>query len=542
MRQARERNRRHSAGVRLVTTAIIACAAALAGGADDPAPGPRRAGGEDAAALAGREAELLARYRDLERSLLRLADLLAASDPRRAAVLRAAFDRARDGQVGERMERIVALLEEGQLLKAGTSQRQSIEQFQALLDLLEAGTGERKLTDTKREVREFLGRVSKLISRQRDIEGATESGGDTAELSERQRSAADETRDLGEELGGLARRLDDRDAQGRGTGQRPDDEATPPKDDDAGGPGESSEPSAGGDEPTAGERFANEQQPIDGDDDASRMKRTRQRLQAAEGRMRRARERLEETRSREARQEQEKAVEELETARAELEEILRQVREEEVERLLVQLETRIRGMLRAELAIRDGLEKLAAAAAVQTDRERQLEATRLGREQAAVAADAGRTLAVVRDDGSAVAIPQALEQVRDDALQVAARLEKADVGATTTGLVGDVIAGLEEMLSAVEKARQDARADAERGGAAAGEPGEQPLVDSLAELKMLRVLQVRVNTRTKRLAQLIDDGFEQAAEPELRAALERLGARQRAIEQAARDIVAGLPE
>jgi len=542
MRHARERNRRRAAGARFVTTALVACAAALAGGADGPAPGARRAGGEDAAALAGREAELLARYRDLERSLLRLADLLAASDPRRAAVLRAAFDRARDGQVGERMEKIVALLEEGQLLKAGTSQRQSIEQFQALLDLLEAGTGERKLTDTKREVREFLGRVSKLISRQRDIEGATESGGDTDELAGRQRAAADETRDLGEELGGLARRLDDRDAQDRAAGQRPDDEAAPPKDDDAGGPGESSPPSAGGDEPATGERSANEQQPIEGDDDASRAKRTRQRLQAAEGRMRRARERLEETRSREARQEQEKAVEELETARAELEEILRQVREEEVERLLVQLETRIRGMLRAELAIRDGLEKLVASATVQTDRERQLEATRLGREQTTVAADAGRTLSLVRDDGSAVAIPQALEQVRDDALQVAARLEKADAGAATAGLVGDVIAGLEEILAAVEKARQDARADAERGGAAAGEPGEQPLVDSLAELKMLRVLQVRVNARTKRLAQLIDDGVEQAAEPELRAALERLGTRQRAIEQAARDIVAGLPE
>jgi hypothetical protein len=37
--------------------------------------------------LAVREAELLAQYRELERSFLRLADLLDASDPRRGAGL-----------------------------------------------------------------------------------------------------------------------------------------------------------------------------------------------------------------------------------------------------------------------------------------------------------------------------------------------------------------------------------------------------------------------------------------------------------------------
>jgi fructoselysine-6-P-deglycase FrlB-like protein len=58
--------------------------------------------------------------------------------------------------------------------------------------------------------------------------------------------------------------------------------------------------------------------------------------------MRQARDKLDEAKRREARSEQEKAIEELETARAELEEILRQMREEEVERLLVQLGARIR--------------------------------------------------------------------------------------------------------------------------------------------------------------------------------------------------------
>ena len=65
--------------------------------------------------------------------------------------------------------------------------------------------------------------------------------------------------------------------------------------------------------------------------------------------------------------------------------------------------------------------------------------------------------------------------------------------------------------------------------------------DKLAELKMLRSLQMRVNTRTRRFAQVLDD-TDQAAQPEVRAVLDRLAERQRAIERAARDIVSGLVE
>jgi hypothetical protein len=177
-------------------------------------------------------------------------------------------------------------------------------------------------------------------------------------------------------------------------------------------------------------------------------------LQAAEQRMDAARKRLDEARRRDARQEQEKAVEELETARAELEEILRQMREEEVERLLVQLETRIRDMLRAEKGVLAGVEALEANAATGA-RERQLEAARLGREQTTVGNDAAKALAVVRDDGSAVAIPQALEAIRDDAVQAAGRLTRGDVGGTTKSILQDLVTSLEELLATLEKSKRD---------------------------------------------------------------------------------------
>jgi hypothetical protein len=493
--------RRWAVAARSLTIAAALTAESVTSGpavAADPAPG-------DAATLAAREADVLDRYRDLERSFLRLADLLVATDPKRAAVLRSAFDRAREEQVGDRVAAIVTLLEQGQLLKAGTSQQAAIEQFRALVELLESGAGERQAIDTTKEVRAFLGRLSKLIARQRDIEGSTEAGDSDRELSQRQHDAAEEARSLGDDIDGFARRIGDHD------GGEP--------------------PGAGGDEES-----------IEGDDDASRARRTRQRLQAAEKRMRDARGRLDEARRQDASREQQKAVEDLETARAELEEILRQLREEEVERLLVQLEARIRGMLKAERAVLADTEKLASAPGELSGREREIEAARLGREQATITAEVAKAMALVRDDGSAVAIPQALAQVHDDSVQVAARLGRGDTRRETVGLIGEIVAGLEEMLAAVEKARQSQQAEqAGPAGGRAGAAGEQPLVDKLSELKMLRALQMRVNTRTQRIARLLDDA-DAAEAPELRGVLGRLAERQRAIERAARDIVGGATE
>ena len=218
------------------------------------------------------------------------------------------------------------------------------------------------------------------------------------------------------------------------------------------------------------------------------------------------------------------------------------MREEEVERLLVQLETRVRTMLKAEREIVAAAGKLAAAEAM-SRREVELEAARLGREQAAIGVDAGKALVLVRDDGSAVAIPEALEQVRDDATQAAARLGRGDTGETTRGIVQDLVANLEEMLAALEKAQKEQQARQQGGaGGRPAQPGEQPLVDKISELKMIRSLQMRVNTRTKRFAQLLTDGVERPEEPELLRAIERLAERQHTIERAAHDIVTGRTE
>lgn len=492
--------------------------------------------------LAERESDLLRRYSELERSFLRLADLLATTDPRRAAVLRDAFGQAREAEVGDRLARIVSLLEEERLLEAGAGQAGAVAQLRALLALLEAGGVDRNLADTKQDVREFLARIGGLIARQRDIEGSTEAGADDADLAARQRDAADAAARLADDLGQFAARIDESPPAAEGS-PAPQDEGQPQPADDAGrGAGEADGP-PGSEQAEPAVEEGDGSEPIEGDDEASRARRTGQRVAAAEARMRAARQKLDEARRRDARAEQEQAIAELETARAELEEILRQLREEEVERLLVQLETRIRTLLRMERSVQAAADTLAAAAAMSV-RERQLEAARIGREQEAVTAELDRAWTVVRDDGSAVAIPEALAQLQDDSRQAAARFAASDVGEATRAIVGDILAGLEELLAALEKSRRedDAGEQPGPGGGRPPEPGEQPLVDKLAELKMLRSLQMRVNARTERFASLLDAGAEAAAEPALVEALRRLAERQRAIERAARDIVAGRTE
>ncbi|MFM8634380.1 MAG: hypothetical protein ACKOEX_06155 [Planctomycetia bacterium] len=553
----------------------VRLAAAILGGIMAVPSLPAIAAPDASPTLAAREQELLKQFRDLEKSFLRLADVLAASDPRRAALLRGVFEQAREADVGERLDAIVALLEKNQFLKAGTSQSDAIDQMKELLALLESGDSEKSLTNTKEEVRQFISRVAKLIAKQRGLEGSTEFGGDDNPLAARQEALAEETRKLAGDIGGFAKRLEPRGSESGAAGSEGKESDAESGDVPEGGrprngegsdgekEGGSKEGSSGksadggrgaegngqgegsqgeeGDAGTPSEGVGEEAKDA-GDDEASRARRTRDRLQSAEKRMRDAERKLDEANRRDARAEQQKAIEELETARAELEEILRQMREEEVERLLVQLEARIRGMLRAEKAVLAGAEK-ADESSDRSSREAQLEVARLGREQAAVASDASKALAVVRDDGSAVAIPQALEQVRDDAMQAAGRLTRGDVGGTTRGIMQDVVSSLEEMLAALEKAQRDQQDKKQNSsGGRPAEPGEQPLVDKLAELKMIRSLQMRVNTRTGRFAQLLADGAEQAEEHELVEALERLSEGERSIQQATRDIVTGRTE
>ena len=113
-------------------------------------------------------------------------------------------------------------------------------------------------------------------------------------------------------------------------------------------------------------------------------------------------------------------------------------------------------------------------------------------------------------------------------LSIVRRLGKNDVGDFTQSIEKDVIESLEELVAALQseienrkKPGKPAAAPPKKSG---NEENEKQLVEQIAELKMLRSLQLRVNRRTKEIGRRIHG--EQATADDLAMELQRwLGAR-----------------
>jgi hypothetical protein len=297
-----------------------------------------------------------------------------------------------------------------------------------------------------------------------------------------------------------------------------------------------SQPSQGqSGQPSQGER-SDEQPPQAPSDPADR---ATQRLRAAAEQMEQARKKLDEAERKGATERQREALRELEQAKAELERILRQLREEELERTLTQLAARFRKMLESQIQIYEGTVKLNAVPTAKRAHDEEIEAARLSRQELEIVQESDKALLLLREEGSSVAFPEAVEQMRDDMRLVAEWLAAAKVGTITQGVEAEIITALEELIAALEKARKDLEKNRTRPGqqSAPGQPTEPTLVHKLAELKMIRSLQMRINQRTQRFGRMIEG--EQAETADLLEALQQLAERQQKVYKATSDLEQG---
>ncbi len=138
-----------------------------------------------------------------------------------------------------------------------------------------------------------------------------------------------------------------------------------------------------------------------------------------------------------------------------------------------------------------------------------------------------------------MAFPETVSLMRDDMQQVSELLSDVKVGQFTQGLEEDILEALEETIAALDKAIKDLEKKKTPPGQSppAGQPGDPPLVDKLAELKMIRALQMRINRRTERYSKIIEG--DQAETPELLDALVKLAERQQRVFQATSDLSTG---
>ncbi|MCH2114767.1 MAG: hypothetical protein MK171_07660 [Pirellulales bacterium] len=523
--------------------------------------------------LAKAEGRLAQRYDRLELLAGRLAELSRSTQPRRARLLRDLIAMSRERDVSGRFAAIVGDLQSDNLGVAVSSQQDLQGDLMRLLDLLLQEDRSRQLESQRKRISKYLEEIKKLIRLQRGVKARTE-GGDASEST-----AGDQNRVV-QGTGKLHGQIEKNEGLGKSTGDRPvepmgaggdaqppalsgnsqqnspesqspgslpndglpeasERNADPSGSQQSGDPGSPNEQGAGGHPqggaPSQGGLPQGELGPAS--EELSPMERTAQRLKQAQQRMQQAKSRLDQAQRENAMEKQEQALRELEQAKAELERILRQLREEELERTLVLLESRFRKMLDDQIVIYNETKKLALRQGQAPRHEVEIASGRLGRREESIVRDADRALVLLREDGTSVAFPEAVVQTRNDMATVARRLGDVKLEKLTQGLEEDIVESLEEILAALQQALKELREQQAQQQAEGGQPGEKPLVDQLAELRMIRALQSRVNRRTQRYGELL--GERQAVEEGLRKALAELGRRQESIFHATRDLESG---
>ncbi len=558
--------------------------------ANEPAPVESEPGPVAGDELSVEQARLADRFKRLEEVIGRLAELSASTDPRRAKLLREAIAQSREQDINVRYEAIVKLLEDERLSAAATNQQELQKELDGLLALLLKADRDKELTSQRERVRKYLKEVARLIRLQKGIRARTEGGDDLRELGHDQHRVASDTGKLGgdiaetegdkKETSNDAKKNESQKDDEASDAEKNNDESKPADDSKSGDsakrpenykPGEPkagdskpaespdgkpSEPKPGEGKPSDGKSSKPNEQgqpgsPSDGQSDSGESseqqpeqpqdpaERAAERLRDAQQKMEEARKKLEEAERKGAADQQRAALKDLEQAKAELERVLRQLREEELERTLTQLAARFRQMLELQNQVYEGTVRLDQVPEAQRDHDDEIEAARLSRQESQIVIEADKALLLLREEGSSVAFPEAVEQMRGDMRQVAERLGTIKVDAITQGLEQDIIAALEETIATLEKAIKDLEKKKTPPGQRpqAGEPAEPPLVEPLAELKMIRSLQMRINKRTQRYGEMIEG--EQAETSELLDALKDLADRQQRVYQATADLEQG---
>lgn len=485
------------------------------------------------------------KYKHIEDVILRMAELNAQTDPRRAALLKKAFEQSKEELIDVEFERIAELLSKDQLSRALENQSEVNKNLQAILELLLSENRSKRIESEKARLRAYLKRLEGLIKQERDVQARTLADDDAKRLAAEQNKIGEKTGELSKDIKDKEEGVEKKDGEkGKENGKAADQKNNGGKPSNASQKDQKNE--GPNQPPQSNPSQPNEGQPQDPNAQQDQNQPppgqpARQRLDEARKRMQEAEQKLKEAQKDGAAEKEEQAVRELEQAKAELEEILRQLRQEEIARTLAMLEARFKKMLEMQVEVYDGTVRLDQVPEAERTHNQEIESSRLSGRELQIVVEADKALLLLREDGTAVALPEAVEQMRGDMQQVVDRLSQAKVGLITQSIEQDIIAALKEAIEAVKKAQKDQeKKQRQQPPNSGGEPQDPPLVDVLAELKMIRALQIRVNGRTERYSKLIDG--EQAQQADVIDALQKLAERQSRIHRVTHDLQKELKE
>ena len=495
--------------------------------------------------LTDKQRSLAGRYAQLEQIMLRLAETSANANPRRATLLNKALLESRDRLFVQRFETLVHSLEHRQLTDAVNSQTEIEQDLIQLLRLLESENRNERRDEEKEKIKEFLKDIEELLHSERTLRNQTRQQ-ETQNLPTLEKDQQDirirtqalqdrlaehegwspqnknEPNDATESSEQNQSPSEHEQSPSEQSQQQPQQNQSQPEQNQQQSEQEQTQQSQTQPEQSQSQPAQNQQQSEQNQSQQNQPSReqtpSQQTLQRTLERMRQAEQRLRQAEKKGAIEEQEEAIAELQRLKEELEKILRQLREEELMQTLERLEERFKRMLRQEQAIRSQTERLVNDLAGETtsdQRQIKIRADRLGIDQQSVIEDAESALLILREDGTAQAMVESLLQARFDMTEVKNRLTQTPLDTITLHVEDAVIDALQEMLEAVQTAIEEAKQrqeDAEnQRQQQSGEAGEEPLIQLLTELRMIRSMQRRVNERTKRY----DDEIRQIqAKPE----------------------------
>ena len=516
----------------------------------------------DAEALSVKQLALSEKYKQLEAVLLRMAELNAPTNPRRAALLKKVLGESKDRLIALRMNEVSDVLDKSRYTQAIETQEKIENDLDELLKLLESENRDKIRNNEKEKIKEFLKAIDDMILEQKSLRARTNEAEKYEPLSKDQDNLRDKAEKLSDRMDDSKKsdsksknenskngsnKISDKQSE-----QKSDNESENLNDNKSDSDQKSGENNQN-DKPKDGKPQDGEKSDSEKDDKSdAKLSPTQKAMQQAQRRMRQAKEQLDRAEKRGALQDQEEAIAELQRARAELEKILRQLREEELMQTLQFLDARLQKMLQLEKAVKSQTERLDKQQTEANEKpeseadtfRRQLPilAGRLGADQMVIVGEADGALVLLMEDGTARAMYESLEQCRFDMVEVSERLNRTDISGDTQTVENTIIESLQEMIEAVQLAKKESqeRKNNENDGDQSPQDGseqDQRLISILSELRMVRTMQKRVNERTTRYENMLNEGKSDLAV--LQKGVEELTRQQNRIQSILRDISLG---
>ena len=556
------------------------------------APGATPVAGESV----GTQARLQREFLEFKLALKLLEQRLEKSgkpeDKLRAASITSALKMIEEKSTDAKFENILQDLRKQELFKSTDKLQGLVDRNKDLAEdlarLIEAlnRDPEAELRRQREEAKKILERIKDVIGKQERVRGSTEQGRmGKEELEKAQARVTKETKDLKnliEGKDGKGKDGDPKDGKGK-DGKGKDGDSKDGKDKD--GKGKDGDPKDGKGKDSKGkdgdpkdgkgkDGKGKDGDPMDGmgkdgkggDESADAGKQplppekdnARKRIQEGIELQEESEKKIAKEDRKAASNKQGDAIDKLKEAQKKLEDLLRQLREEEIDRVLVQLQARCIEILRLQTEVRGGTVEVQTSVNARPDRRAdradEQRALELHDREDQIVRKAGDALKLIEAEGSAVAFAEIFRQVRDDMTNVRDRLKLADVGEETVKIEEDIIATLKEMIESLKKAQQDNK---NRKPPEPGQPGQQSpaqqdqrLIDQISELKTIRSMQIQINKRTESHGKKFDGeqapDISQLKDPRAKAQAEQvlkeireLSKRQDKIGKVTRDISLG---